>query len=84
MSILPKIIAFVLIAFILFSLFRGLFFLVKGHEQDKNAVAKALTLRVAFSACLLIFLIVAGYFGWIEPHSVNPNEKVPFEEAINK
>lgn len=78
MSILPKLIAFLLVGFIMFSLFRGLYFLVKGHKKDNSAVARSLTYRVAFSACLLIFLVVSGYMGWIEPHRVNPTQKMPF------
>lgn len=78
MSILPKLIAFLLVGFIMFSLFRGLYFLVKGHKKDNRAVARSLTYRVAFSACLLIFLVVSGYMGWIEPHRVNPTQKMPF------
>jgi len=79
---LPKIIAFVFILFILGSLFRGLYFLVQGHQQDRSAVARSLTYRVAFSACLLVFLVIAGYMGWIDPHRVNPNDTLPFDEAV--
>ena len=85
MSMLPKLIAFVLFIFIFFSLFRGLYFLVKGQRNDdKAAVARSLTYRVTFSACLLLFLILSGYMGWIDPHSVNPTQTVPFPAELKE
>ena len=48
------------------SLFSGLYFLYRDRGQGTRMV-KALALRVALSASLLVFLVVAYKLGWIAP-----------------
>jgi hypothetical protein len=48
------------------SLFSGLYFLYRDRGRGERMV-KALALRVALSATLVIFLVVAYKLGWIAP-----------------
>jgi hypothetical protein len=61
-----KAIVLVLLAAIVISLFSGLFFLTK---DDKNSprVLKALKIRVGLSIVLVVFLVSAYSFGWLNP-----------------
>ncbi len=69
-----KISIFVLLVLITVSLFRALVSLVKGKESS-GKTARMLTYRVAFSVLLLIFLGVAKFMGWVEPHGVVPHSQ---------
>lgn len=60
-------IAFFLIA-IIFSLGSGLLYLVKDKGTTKRTV-KSLSLRIGLSIALFLFLLFAGYMGWITPNS---------------
>lgn len=64
-----KIIILLLVAFIIFNLGRGLFFLMK-KDRDQLQVVKALTWRVGLSLALFILIIVAYLLGWITPHGL--------------
>lgn len=68
--LIKSLIILVLVA-ILFSLFSGMFFLVKDGGQSKRTV-KALTVRIVLSVLLFILLIVAFATGVIQPHGVFP------------
>jgi hypothetical protein len=61
-----KAIVLVLLAAIVISLFSGLFFLTR---DDKNSprVLKALKIRVGLSIVLVVFLVSAYSFGWLNP-----------------
>lgn len=63
-----KLIAFVFIFIILISLFSALLSIIraKGNTQ----VAKALTIRIALSLILFIFLMISFYTGSWLPHQV--------------
>ena len=52
------------IAFILFSLFSALYFVVKDKGRSTRAV-RALTVRVALSIALFVLLLLAFHFGFI-------------------
>lgn len=52
------------IAFIVFSLFSALYYVMKDKGQSRRAV-KALTLRVGLSIALFIMLLLAFHFGFI-------------------
>jgi len=58
-----KIIAVVLLLAVVVSLFSGLYFLQKD-KGSSNRVVKALTVRVALSLTVFLFLMVSYYFGW--------------------
>jgi hypothetical protein len=64
-----KLFVVLLLLFIVFNLGRGLFFLLK-KDRDPVAVVKSLTWRVGLSLALFIFLMVAYYMGWLQPHGI--------------
>ena len=57
----------VLLLFIIFSLGSAMFYLVKGQGKSQNTV-RFLTVRVALSVVLFLFIILAAKMGWIEPN----------------
>ncbi len=57
------ILAFVVI---LASLAFALFFMMRD-KGNSNRMVNSLTMRVALSVALFIFVLVAHYLGWIEP-----------------
>jgi hypothetical protein len=59
-----KVIVFILLAAIVFSLGSGLYFLTKD-KQNSTRMLTALKVRVALSIILIAFLLSAFYFGWI-------------------
>jgi len=60
-----KSIVFILLVAILISLGSGLFFLAsKNHDSHK--VQRALQIRVALSAILVLFLLVSYLMGWLQ------------------
>ncbi len=58
-----KIIIVILLLAVVVSLFSGLFFLYKD-KGNSNRVVNSLTLRVALSVCLFLFLMISYYFGF--------------------
>ncbi|MCU7920298.1 MAG: twin transmembrane helix small protein [Candidatus Thiodiazotropha sp. (ex Dulcina madagascariensis)] len=57
--------------FILFSLFQGMYYLAKDDGSNQSTrVVRALTIRVVLS--LLLFLILMGgyFFGLLQPHGI--------------
>ena len=60
-----KLIVFVLLAAIVISLGSGLFYLSKD-DSDSGKVLKALKIRVALSAVLIVFLVASYYMGYIQ------------------
>jgi hypothetical protein len=69
MGIIIKVIIFLLIGFILFSLGSALYFLV--HDRDNSdRIVKALTWRIGLSLLLFVLLIFSYAMGWITPHGI--------------
>ena len=64
-----KFVVFALLAAILISLGSGLWYLSRDNA-DSNKVLKALKIRVALSAVLVLFLVAAYFLGWIEPPKI--------------
>jgi hypothetical protein len=60
-----KIVVFVLLAAIVISLFTGLFYLTRD-DSDSGKVLKALKIRVALSATLILFLVASYHMGYIQ------------------
>ena len=54
----------VFVAFILFSLFSALYFLIKDKGRSTRTV-KALTIRVVLSIALFVLLVLSFHFGFI-------------------
>jgi len=61
-----KSIVFILLAAIIISLGSGLFYL-SGKNHDSKKIQRALRIRVALSAILILFLVVSYLGGWIQP-----------------
>lgn len=64
-----KFVVFALLAAILISLGSGLWYLSRDNA-DSNKVLKALKIRVALSAVLVLFLVAAYFLGLIEPPKI--------------
>lgn len=60
-----KYVVFTLLAAILISLGSGLYYLSR-EDADSPQVLKALKIRVALSAFLIVFLVASYYLGWIQ------------------
>ena len=61
-----KYIVFALLAAILISLGSGLYHLSRD-DADSTKLLRALRIRVALSAALIIFLVASYFLGWIRP-----------------
>lgn len=59
-----KLVVFILLAAIVISLGSGLFYLTRD-DADSSKVLKALKIRVALSAVLILFLLGSYYLGYI-------------------
>lgn len=64
-----RIIVFLFIAVILFSLGSALYYLIKDRGQSDRTV-KALTVRITFSIVLFLLLMLGFYFGLISPQGL--------------
>ena len=58
-------IVYVLLAAIVISLGTGLFYL-RREDADSTKMLKALQVRVALSATLIGFLVLAYFMGWLQ------------------
>ena len=61
-----KIVVIVLLLAIVASLGSGLFYLARD-DRNSPRLLKALKIRVALSAVLIVFLVVSYYMGWVSP-----------------
>lgn len=69
--LIVKIIIAVLLGLVILSLGAGMFSLVKDGG-DSNRTVKFLTIRIALSIVTFLFIALAFYMGWIQPHGVVP------------
>lgn len=60
-----KYVVYVLLAAIVISMGTGLFYL-RREDADSSKMLKALQVRVALSAVLLGFLVLAYFMGWLQ------------------
>lgn len=68
---LAKTVILLLLAAIVVALFAGAYFLLKDKaSNDNRRTMKALTWRVSLQVGLIVFLIVAYFMGWIQPHNL--------------
>ena len=70
-SMLIKILIILVLIAILYSLFSGMFYLIKDKSQSKRTV-KALTIRIVLSVALFILLMLGFATGVIQPHGIMP------------
>lgn len=68
-----------LFVLIVVSLFSGLVFLLKDDGSSRRTLG-SLAMRVGLSAFLLVLLAVSAFMGWIQPHSLNAEERRPMVE----
>lgn len=68
---LPKIIVIVLLLCVLGALAYSFVFLVRDPSNKKRTLT-ALKIRVALSVTLVLFLLLAYFMGWIQPHPALP------------
>lgn len=61
------IVAFLIL--IVWNLGAGLYYMLVDKGQSKRTV-NALTRRIALSVALIVIVIVAIKFGWIQPHGI--------------
>jgi hypothetical protein len=69
--LIVKIIIAVLLGLVVLSLGAGMFSLIKDGG-DSNRTLKFLTIRIALSIVTFLFIALAFYMGWIQPHGVVP------------
>lgn len=66
-----KTIVVILLLFIVYNLFAGLFYLM--HDKGKsNRTVNSLTWRIGLSIFVFALLLIGGKMGWITPHGVTP------------
>lgn len=65
-----KFIIFIFMAFIVYNLFRGLYFLVSRKEGGKGT-ARSLSWRIALSMALFLLLVILKLTGLVQPHALN-------------
>ncbi|WP_251358832.1 twin transmembrane helix small protein [Kangiella sp. TOML190] len=61
-----KLVVIIFMLAILFSLFRGLFFLSKGDPESSKELLKSLKWRIGLSTLLFLGVIALHYFGIID------------------
>ena len=61
-----KYVVYVLLAAIVISLGTGLYYL-RREDADSSKMLRALQVRVALSLVLILVLVAAYFFGWINP-----------------
>lgn len=66
-----KLIVIILLLAIIVSLGSGLFYLTRD-DHGSSRLLKALKVRVALSATLVVFLVAAYFMGWIAPATALP------------
>ena len=66
-----KILVVELLLLIILSLGAGLFSLVR-ERGESTRTAKFLTLRIALSIVTFMFIALAFYMGWLQPHGLLP------------
>lgn len=75
-----KIIIVICLLAIVISLFSALRVMSRNQIQDREKMARYLTIRVSLSLFLLLVLAIAFVTGWIQPNDVNAlNPPVPKE-----
>ncbi len=65
-----EILIVIVIIAILVALGFGVIGMVKGGQQGSDKMFKSLVTRVTLSIVLFLFVIFAGYMGWIQPNTV--------------
>ncbi len=73
MDIIFKLPVLLVLLFILFSLFQGMYYMAKDDgKENSTRVVRALTVRVALSLLLFVILMAGYFFGLLTPHGLLP------------
>lgn len=67
-----KLLVFLLLAAVVFTLFRALTALMRGEGAEGKTV-KALAWRIGLSVGIFLFLLFSAHMGWVTPHDVRPD-----------
>lgn len=71
MEFMYKLPVLLVLGFIVFSLFEGMYFLAKDDgDVNKTRVVKALTVRIVLSVTLFGLLILGYFTGVLQPHGM--------------
>lgn len=71
MDIFIKLPVVLVLIFIVFSLFQGMYYLSKDDgENDRTRVVRALTVRIVLSFVLFVMLILGYLTGILQPHGI--------------
>ncbi|MCW8847587.1 MAG: twin transmembrane helix small protein [Sedimenticola sp.] len=71
MDIFIKLPVVLVLIFIVFSLFQGMYYLSKDDgENDRTRVVRALTIRIVLSFVLFVMLILGYLTGILQPHGI--------------
>ena len=71
MEFMYKLPVLLVLAFIVFSLGQGMYFLAKDDgDVDKTRVVKALTVRIVLSLTLFGLLFLSYFLGILQPHGM--------------
>ncbi len=70
MELIYKLPVFLVLLFILVSLFQGMYFLAKDDGTNSTRVVKALTVRLVLSLLLFLMLMAGYFFGFLQPHGI--------------
>jgi hypothetical protein len=71
MDLIFKIPVLLVLAFVVFSLGQGMYYLAKDDgDEDKTRVVRALTVRIVLSITLFVLLMLGYMFGLLQPHGV--------------
>ncbi len=66
-----KSVVLLLLAAIVVALFAGAYFMLKDKaSNDNRRTVRALTWRVGLQVSLILFLVLAYFMGWIQPHDL--------------
>ena len=66
-----KIFIIIILLFIIYNLILAMYYMIRDKGQGKNTV-RFLTVRIAVSFALFLFIIVALKMGWLQAHSLLP------------
>lgn len=67
---MTEVLIVIVIIAILAALGFGLIGMLRGGRQGSDKMFKSLVTRVALSVALFVFVMFAGYMGWIEPNGI--------------
>ncbi len=71
MDMIFKLPVLLVLGFILFSLFQGMYYLAKDDgARDSTRVVRSLTIRLVLSLILFCMLMAGYYLGFLEPHGL--------------